>query len=73
MKDTTPPRFGSYYEDGVHDGYRAVETEAGPAMPAHAVGGDEYMRGWEEGLRQGRSDYWDDKEEQSWLDWQAGL
>ncbi len=67
------PRTDSYFNDGFEDGYRAVETEGGPVLPAHASGGAEYMKGWEAGLREGRSDYWDHMEEQSWNDWRAGL
>lgn len=65
----------TFYNDGYRDGYAAVmaDDERKPSPPDQAVYASEYMEGWERGIRQGRSDYWSDKQEQSFYDWQSGL
>ncbi len=65
----------TFYEDGFRDGYAAVmsDEDRKPTPPANEAHAAEYAAGWEDGLSEGRSDYWAERQEQSHYDWAAGL
>lgn len=65
----------TFYDDGYRDGYAAIFADCNidPSPPKGGAIEAEYMLGWEHGLEAGRCDYWEQKEEQSYYDWQEGL
>lgn len=61
------------YKQGYNDGYAAVMSETPVHSPGYHEQPGDYFVGWDAGVKQARSDWWADKEEQSYYDWQAGL